>query len=140
MKKYFTKIFKQKNKRLVRARFWNLKSTEIIRATRKTFKQYFDLIDLPDYFYHYFMGILNFRDISNMDCSIQTKRDVCKFHDCWDNYSKKRFAALFSNQSLRILWNEFLAKVPPTSKYHFMIKEIEKFKILENDENSDNIE
>ena len=57
-------VFKQHNLKLVRARFCNAKSSEVLRAIKRTFEKDFETENLPADFYHYLIGILKARDIS----------------------------------------------------------------------------
>ena len=127
MKKFYQDVFKQHNLKLVRARFCNAKSSEVLRAIKRTSERYFDTKSLPVDFYHYLIGILKARDISWAKCSRQIKMEVFEFLDCSRNYSKMKFETLFKSQWLRILWRRFLSQNIEKEKYQMMQQEIEKY-------------
>ena len=81
LKKYYTNIFKMKNMKLVRARYYNIKISEMIRAVKKTFKADFESESLPDYFYYYIIEILKFKDIILINFDNTTIQDVNDFHE-----------------------------------------------------------
>ena len=82
LKRYYLNIFKNSNVRIVRARFCNAKSSEVMQAIKRTFKCEFEDICVPQELYYYLMGILKLKDISRMFCSDETKRDVLALLDC----------------------------------------------------------
>ena len=112
LKKYYLNIFKIRNAKIVRARFCNAKSSEVMHAIKRTFRQEFLNINLPQDFSYYLMGALKLKDISRMSCSEETKSDANAFIDWWRNYSKFKFNRLFKNKSLQVLWKNFIAKNP----------------------------
>ena len=110
LKKYYLNIFKIKNAKIVRARFCNAKSSEVMHAIKRTFRQEFLNINLNQDFSYYLMGTLKLKDISRMSCSEETKSDANAFLDCWRNYSKFKFDCLFKNKSLQVLWKKLYSK------------------------------
>ena len=81
LKKYYLSIFKFKNAKIVRTRFCNAKSSEVMHAIKRTFRQEFLNINLPQDFSYYLMGALKLKDISRMSCSEETKSDANAFLD-----------------------------------------------------------
>ena len=61
MKKYYAGIFKQKNSKIVKARFRNVRSSEMIEAVKNTFKSMFETEDISEDFYYYLMGIIKLK-------------------------------------------------------------------------------
>ena len=112
LKRYYLNIFKNSNARIVRARFWNAKSSEVMQAIKRTFKWEFENICVPQELYYYLMGILKLKDISRMYCSDETKRDVLALLDCWRHYSKTKFDQLFWSSHIQVLCKNFVSKNP----------------------------
>ena len=61
MKKYYAEIFKQRNSKIVKARFRNVRSSEMIEAVKNTFKSMFETEDISEDFYYYLMGIIKLK-------------------------------------------------------------------------------
>ena len=124
-KKFYINIFKQKNLKIVRTRFWNVSNAEIMKAVKKTFGKEFKPKNLPKDFFYYLTGILKFKGVRNMNWSSKIKDDINDFHDCCKNYSKRKFNALFKSQCFKIMWKEFISKNDLDEKFRFLIKKIE---------------
>ena len=121
MRKYYTNIFKRENIKILRSRYWNTKTTEIVRNIKRTFKDLFNVDSLPIDFYHYLIGILKLKDISKMKWSHQVIREVADFHDWLRNYSNIKYEDLFKSEWLRILWRKFVENDPTNEKYQSLI-------------------
>ena len=127
MRKYYSDIFKKKNTRIVRSRFWNIRTSEIIRAIMRTFSKDFETEILPAEFYSYLIGILKIKDIYKMNWNLRTKKEVSDFHDWWRNYSKHKYDALFTSDWLKILWRKFVSENSSNQKYQSLIHEFTQF-------------
>ena len=65
----------------MRIRYCNVKNTEITQAVKQTFKEDFASENLPVNFYHYMVGLLKLKDVSQMNCDPITIQKVNDFHD-----------------------------------------------------------
>ena len=102
MRKYYLKVFKSSNKKLVRLRFCNLKSSEIIRAAKTFLKNELGVEADLDELCYYLIGILKIRNLLKMQWSENTKHEVNQFLDWVRNYSKNKFDKLFKSESLKL--------------------------------------
>ena len=121
MRKYYSDMFKSANKKLVRLRFCNSKSSEIMRAAKSILKNEFGEEADIDELCYYLIGILKIKSLWRIHWNENIKQEVNQYLDWVRNYSKNKFDKIFKSESLKRLWANFKSKACTDERFEYPI-------------------
>ncbi|CAI2385046.1 unnamed protein product [Moneuplotes crassus] len=103
LRRFFKNTFKQKNKDIVKRRYYNCTMEYIYARVYDMLEELIPQEDLTKELVYYTIGIIDIRKDSESSYSNAIKRQITALKDCRQQFSRSRFNKAFMSKSLRAL-------------------------------------
>ena len=110
IRKYYSTMFRQNNRKIIKSRFRNVKTNEALEAVKATFGSEFNLDGINNDLWFYLVGVIKVKNIHRITWSDNAKNEAFQFLDWWREFSKVKLAKLKTSQLFKIIWRNYISK------------------------------